>query len=354
MGTADAEVGPVFIVGAPRSGTTLLRAMLAANPGISIPPESHFVSYLYKRYAGKLNRWTPAHSRELARDIISDAHFRQWGLDPDRTMESVLAKNPRTFADTVAEFFSTYAAEEGKERWGDKTPHYVFFHRELLHLFPDLRFIHLVRDGRDVACSHLALAREQGGRLGAKSAAGAAAWWKASVRAGREAAKTLASRYLEVKYEDLVDAPEATLREICAFARLEYDGRMLRYQEHVRLPRESPYGRPFERVQRPLQGRARDWRSELTDSDVADFEAVAGSELAAYGYPLAGAKKSEMSRQLVRVRGALFMSRRNASIFVRHIGHRYAPRLVRLRNRLRRGLSARIRTRRPSSSSYLA
>jgi hypothetical protein len=350
MGGSEVDADPLFIVGAPRSGTTLVRAMLAASPTIAIPPESHFLSYLYKRYAGKLNRWTPALSRQLALDISHDGHFEHWGLDPGATVERVLARKPATFAATVAGFFSIYASDEGKTRWGDKTPHYIFFHRELAGLFPRLRVIHLIRDGRDVACSHLALAREQHETWVAQSAPAAAAWWKASIHAGYEAAEGLGPRYREVKYETLVDAPEKTLRDLCAFAGLEYDDRMVQYGEHVHIPRDSPYGRPFERVQGGLQGRARDWRTELTPSEIADFEAVGGAELTACGYVLSGLAWNERRRWLARVRGKLFMTSRDGGILIRHVGHRYAAGLVRRRNRLRSGWSKprEIPERRPS------
>lgn len=327
---------PVFIVGAPRSGTTLLRALLAANPGLSIPPESHFVSYLYKRYESKLQDWTPALTRRLALDIAADAHFREWGLDPARTVEHVLMNSPDSFSATIAGFFSAYAAEEGKQRWGDKTPHYVFFHRELKRLFPSLYLIHVIRDGRDVACSHLAFSRGQWRTWTARSVPAAAAWWKASILAGRDAARELGPQYMEVRYEDLTARTEAALREVCAFTSLEYDERMLEYAEVVRIPRTSPYGRPFERVRRGLEGPARDWRTELSAPQAAAFEAVAATELLACNYPLSGERRSRAGGSLARLRARLFMARRNALIFIRHTGHRHATPLARLRQRARR------------------
>jgi len=195
--------GPLFIVGAPRSGTTLVRSLLAANPGISIPPESHFVSYLHHRYAGRLDRWRPADSRALARDIADDAHFRDWGLDPDVTTTEVLAANPGSFAETVEQFYLAYARRENKTRWGDKTPHYLFEHETLLRAWPDLLLLNVLRDGRDVASSHLAFTRKGGPWL-ARSAPSAAIWWKYSLRQARAARARLGSRFAEIRYEDLV------------------------------------------------------------------------------------------------------------------------------------------------------
>ncbi len=325
---------PLFIVGAPRSGTTVLRSMLAANPDLSIPPESHFIPRLFRRYQGSLRSWTPELSRRLAEDVAIDAHFRTWGLDPTATVDHVLATRPTSFATTIERFFSTYAAHEGRTRWGDKTPSYAFFLRELRALFPNLRVLHLIRDGRDVACSHLSLARRGAGWT-ARTSPTAAAWWKASIRAARREGKRLADRYLEVRYEDLVSRPEATLAELCVFAELDFDERMLHYERVVNIPAESPYRNAFERVREGLQTAARDWRSELTPAEIAGFEAVADTELAELGYELSGTEAGALERARARARGSFFMAKRRLSISARLAGHRYAAPLARSRARRR-------------------
>jgi hypothetical protein len=310
--------------------------MLAANPSVSIPPESHFLGYLYFRYAGKLKKWNPDLTRKLAKDIAADAHFLQWGLDPEDTVRAVLDRKPETFAATIEEVFLAYAAREGKTRWGDKTPNYVHIHRELRRLFPDLRLIDMIRDGRDVACSHLSLAREHGEKWVAGSAPAAAAWWRESILKGRQAKAELGHQYIQVKYEDLVSSPEEILREICVFADLEYDERMLRYEEMVRIPSESPFGSAFERVQQGLQKKARDWRAELTPEEIGAFEAVAGAELEEFGYPSSDVKPGRVRRREARLRGELFLRSRNGRIGLLRLGHRYAAPLARWRARRRR------------------
>jgi hypothetical protein len=291
---------------------------------------------LYFRYAGKLEKWTPDLSRKLVRDIAADPHFLRWGLDPESTVDAVLAAGPETFAATVEQFYLAYAACEGRTRWGDKTPNYVHLHRQLRRLFPDLRLIDMIRDGRDVACSHLSLARERGVTWVASSAPAAAAWWKDSIRKGREARAELGPRYLQVKYEDLVSSPEEVLRKVCQFADLEYDERMLRYEEVVRIPRDSPFGSAFDRVRRGLEKKARDWRAELTPEEIGAFEAVAGAELEELGYPPSDVKPGLLRLGEARVRGELFLKWRKGRIGILRLGHRYAAPLARRRARRKR------------------
>ena len=123
--------------------------MLGAHPELAIPPESHFLGYLGHRYSRR--GWTPATVSSVAADVARDAHFRRWGLDPGGAAARVVASQPSSLAETLGGFFSVYAADEGKRLWGDKTPHYVFILDQLRELWPDMRVIHVIRDGRDVA-----------------------------------------------------------------------------------------------------------------------------------------------------------------------------------------------------------
>jgi hypothetical protein len=310
--------------------------MLAANPSVSIPPESHFLGYLYFRYAGKLKKWNPDLTRKVMDDIAADAHFLQWGLNPNDTVRAVMAAKPESFAATIEQVFLAYAVREGKTRWGDKTPNYVHIYQQLRRLFPDLRLIDMIRDGRDVACSHLSLAREHGEKWVARSAPAAAAWWRDSILKGREAKAALGHQYIQVKYEDLVSSPEEILRKICDFADLDYDERMLHYEGIVRIPDESPFGSAFERVQQGLQKKARDWRAELTPEEIGAFEAVAGAELEELGYPSSDAKPGRLRCTEARLRAELFLGLRNGRIRFLRLGHRYAAPLARWRARRRK------------------
>ena len=142
-----------------------------------------------------------------------------------------------TTGEAIAAVFAAYAAQRGKPRWGDKTPLYMQ-HLDLLdRLFPDARFVHPIRDGRDAALSFLAvppgLMTEGWGHP--RDAAGFACQWAIEVRAARRlGARVGADRYLEVRYEELVADPDTVLRAVCAFAELEFLPRPL----HGQLPED--------------------------------------------------------------------------------------------------------------------
>jgi hypothetical protein len=308
----------VFIVGAARSGTTLVRSMLGAHPELSIPPESHFLGYLGHRYGRR--RWRPALVSEVATDVARDAHFREWGIDPGTTAAKVVAAQPQSLAETLGGFFSAYAETEGKKLWGDKTPHYVFILDQLREMWPDLRVVHVVRDGRDVACSHLALAAD-GRRWVAPSAAAAAGWWRSAVAHGRAAGEELGERYTEVRYEHLVRRPGHAIEQLCDFLELRRDTTVVDYHSRVRQSDLED----FSRTRGPIDPNARDWRRELTENDVVAFESVAGKQLTACGYDLADLPVSRLKAAAFSLQAQAFLGARGMRRGARRVGHRHAP-----------------------------
>jgi len=305
--------------------------MLSANTSVAIPPESHFIPYLHHRYDKVNGAWNPGLTNQLARDIASDAHFLEWDLDPAVTLAKVTARRPTSFRDTVREFFRAYADHEGKTRWGDKTPHYIFHLDTLRELFPTLLVIEVIRDGRDVACSHLSLARRHRQRWVAQSSPTAAAWWRAAIREGRRQAAAQPQTHLVLRYEALVEDPEFELKRVCEFLSLPYDPAMLEYAERVHTPSRVV----FERARSAIVPKARDWRTEMTRREIAEFESVAGTELEQLGYGLASIPASAWLRESARARARWFLGYRRARRGLRRAGHRHTVTLARIRGRWR-------------------
>jgi len=185
------EAAPFFIVGCPRSGTSLLRDLLRSHPRISIPGESHFLPAFFRGYGDPGDE--PGAPR-LAERILGLHWVKAWllPLTPD------VFAGDRTFRQVVTRLFAAHAASEGRERWGDKTPHYVREIPTLVEIFPGCRIIHIYRDGRDVALSWLATGFQP------RNLFTAARTWKEYVCAGRQSGRTLPPEfYLEVRYESL-------------------------------------------------------------------------------------------------------------------------------------------------------
>ncbi len=193
----DDQHRPIFVVGSPRSGTTLLRLILDSHPNISCGPETHFLMGL------------------------STIVGRRWELIERYGFEKAY------WYRKVAEFFDSfqkdYAEMRGKKRWADKTPYYTTILDFINELFPTSQFIHIIRDGYDVVASHRH-------RWGYKSAIRATAFWRRYVTLARDFGETISNdRYHELRYEDLVHTPEAVLRDLFEFLGEPWDLAVLQY-----------------------------------------------------------------------------------------------------------------------------
>ena len=261
---------PFFIVGSARSGTTWLRMMLNAHPDVAVPPESRFIVELW-RGADEID------SDELLGRLARHKRFQAWEL-PIEHVRRELPPRP-DYGGVMAAAYVAFARRRAKTRWGDKTPRYVSHIPFLARLFPDARFVHVVRDGRDVALSYADVS------FGPKSVAHAAELWAERVRAGRAAGRSLPGRYLEARYESFVAEPEANARTLCGFVGVGYDPGMLEYTERskgeilARAARFNPH------VGERPQANLRSWEQSMPASHVEIFEAVAGDLLAELGYP---------------------------------------------------------------------
>jgi Sulfotransferase family len=273
---------PVFIVGNDRSGTTMLRLILDRGPDIAIPPESMFLTDLADRRADGGPR-TPEAVRALVDEVWGHPKVRLWQLpgDPPEPPPGLTGADAYRFA--VEAPFRAYAARHGKSRWGDKTPHYVHHVDALLEVWPDARFVVLVRDGRDVA---LSLKRMP---FGPNNAWAAGPWWARGIRAGAEAARRHPDQVRTVRYEDLVADPDREVRAICAFLELAYEPQMLDLAQadrsRVVADQSGWFPTLFEGVNTRSAGR---WQTQMPERDQRLFALHARAELEALGYPVPG------------------------------------------------------------------
>lgn len=277
-----------FIVGVARSGTTLLRLQLDAHPELAIPPETYF---------GATLRDLPGSPgpTELLEALSKLPHWGDLGVGREE-LAALFAEVPEwTPAEGLRAYFSLYAAHRGKKRWGDKTPAHCLHMDLIAELLPEARFVHIIRDGRDVAASlrGLPFAPGDGGPEDI------AKTWRRHICHARDRAGAV-PHYHEVRYERLVTHPEPVLREVCAFLELPFDPIMLRAHEFagerleeltavrmangtVRQPEARRRLHSHTR-QPPDPSRLGRWSEALSEEEVARFEAVAGDLLAELGY----------------------------------------------------------------------
>lgn len=275
------EQDPVFIVGCGRSGTTLLRVMLAASDRLTIPPESDFLWRTARRF-GTATRMLGRHE-EFISTLEAISSFPALELSADEIRDELKRQPGETVADCVAAVYRLYARKNGRSRWGDKNPFYVRYLGQIHRLFPNVRVIHVVRDGRDVAVSlRKTKMRPHNLFLTARR-------WVSCVEAGRRWGAQHRDRYLEIQYEALIAQPERELERVCHFIGETFSPAMLEYHQHNQDLRQVA---PAERIHhgnlaRPIMSRnAEKWRAELTLQDQQIIEAVAGRTLSASGYRL--------------------------------------------------------------------
>lgn len=285
-----------FVVGSGRSGTTLLRAILAANPVLSVPPES----YVLERMIGVRSRLEPRGRLDapaFLRELDDDVRFRRWDLPLEAVADELEAGGSTDLAGGVRAVYAAYAHREGRSRWADKTPLYVLSMLPLADLLPEAVFVHLVRDGRDVTSSYL------GVPFGPNRVLSAAVRWRRHVEAGRSAGAVLGpDRYLEVRYEDLVEDPEPVVRQICELADLDWDPGMLDHSSRAEeLLANTAHATYVSGMSQPVTAGVRDWRRDLSPHDQAIASEVARDLLTELGYE-SGPTLSDREARRVRVR----------------------------------------------------
>ncbi len=296
-GRSEPGLPAPFVVGVGRSGTTLLRLMLDAHPQMAVPPETHFFESVLAA-SGRL-RFGP----EAALEAITEDPRRRWndfGLEEDELFERFLAIEQFNTADALRAFYELYAEKQGKPRWGDKTPTYLKTMRRIKRAMPEARFIHVIRDGRDVTLSNNKRVLQRGHRTPLPAETSARRWRKRIMRARADGPHL--GEYLEIRYEDLVRDAESALRKACSYIELDFDPVMLRYHETAadRLAEMASAmpardGRPerdaAERLKAhalatkpPTTDRIEVWREEMSAHDLAEFEREAGDLLDDLGY----------------------------------------------------------------------
>jgi hypothetical protein len=270
---------PFFIIGAGRSGTTLLRLILAGHSRIHIPPETWFIEDLVR----ELPLASPLSPEQVARAVvIMTTHYR-W---PDLEIAAVdlrawaeALESPQ-LVDIINLVYRRQLEIHGKLRCGDKTPPYFRILPQLSIMYNEAKFIHLIRDGRDVAISNIDVGwyRYYDRRQFP---------WTIAMQRRREYLRSpLAAKILEVRYEDLVVAPELTIGRICEFLGEKFEPGMLNWQSRVNLVPERERS-IHASLPRPLSREVVGiWQQKLSRWECFAVEACLHTDLCQLGYRL--------------------------------------------------------------------
>jgi hypothetical protein len=268
---------PFFLVGCPRSGTTLLQQLLDAHPDIAVAPETHFIRrfWLKKNEYGDLSK--NENYASLLRSILSVEEFSEMGIDADVFQLKAWQIN-RDYCHLFSLLLSEFSKSKQATLVGEKTPNHVLYIPILKQFFPDEKFIEVFRDPRAVVNSWRNVPWSTG------SIRGDTQVWKKYILAPKSSDLDTQSLF-SFHYEDLVANPEQVLRQVCGFLEVSYHSDMLNFHlsktTSVNIKRE-PWK---ENSVKPVsQSSIAKWKTALTPSMISEIELIALEQMVKLGY----------------------------------------------------------------------
>lgn len=277
---SNGNPAPIFVVGVPRSGTTLLAAMLAAHSRLSCGPESGFFDHL-KNYAVPSlcdpRTWPrPAIDYLYSIKTLEQSVPENYGLSREQ-LELYLRARPPSVPAILEALTEQFRGRVGKQRWVEKTPSHCVHVEAIRRYFPAAPILRIVRDPRDVALS----LRKQ--TWGPQTLVESVWRWRAfEAVSGPFFQSDRAAR--TVRYEDLVLAPEAEMREICSVIGERFEPGMLDTSQSIRQVNRINEEWKTKAGTPPDPSRVEAWKRVLTDGENRVFEALLGNHLLRYGY----------------------------------------------------------------------
>ncbi|HUI42629.1 MAG TPA: sulfotransferase [Terriglobia bacterium] len=276
---------PVFIVGCPRSGTSFLYHLLISAGGFA---EFHTQMNVYdvlEPIYGDLGDLK--NKQRMMKEWLQSKAFRVSGLDAVE-IETKVRAECRGTSDFLRIVMDEVARRQEVDRWADSTPTNAPHMLRIQRDFPEARFVHIVRDPRDVA---LSLDRRGWSRPlpwdRKRSLLAAGLYWEWIVRKGRAYGARLGPHYLEVRYEDLVDRPREELARVCEFIQHDLD------YDHVQRTRIGSVRTPLtafkEDLARGIFQPVGRWKNSFPPDQLRWFESLVGDYMQELGYQLSGA-----------------------------------------------------------------
>lgn len=251
---------PLFILGCHRSGTTLLSQLLK-HTTYGAPVESHFITKYYKKLGAYGDITDKKNFSKLLKAILSERPVMQWKLDinVDQIFEDLQDIDYVKIIDSIC---LKRAGKDGKNAWGDKTPDYTLDTEIIYKLFPDAKFIYIVRDGRDVALSLLEKP------WGPNNFVACAEYWKKYDLTEDVYNKLKSNKQLFfLRYEDLLTDSGKMVKEVYNF--LEEDAEKEEVQKLVQKIRPTNFNK---------------WKNKMSRRQIEFFERTAGKTLKKFGY----------------------------------------------------------------------
>lgn len=319
MQAPQRKEAPVFVLGCPRSGTTLLYDMLLSAGGFAVYcTESNVFNLLRPRFG---NLRSQRNKRKLMDVWLRSKLFDCSGLDAASIRSKILSEC-KDEGDFLRILMEEIAHRQNVSRWADNTPTHLLYMPEIKRAFPNALVIHMIRDGRDVA---LSLSKKQWlrphwWRMRSKLLVGGL-YWGWMVSKGRGHGRRIGADYLEIHFEDLIRKPRETLNTLSRFIDhdLDYD----RIQ-HVGIGTVSRPNTSF-RKQRPNEDfdPVERWKGHFSPEELGAFEAKVGKTLEENGYALATSGRERLHPLVSRGVRAFYDSYFDSKLWVKNNGSMY-------------------------------
>lgn len=287
----------MFVLGCPRSGTTLLYYMLLSSGGFAVyREESHVFNIIAPKFALASRK-----SREkLMKRWLKSIYFENSGLDA-QTIEKKILEDCHNAGDFLRIVMEEIARQQNVSRWADTTPEHLLYIPAIKKAFPDALIIHSIRDGRDVALSMDKLHWLRPFPWDKQhSLMVHGLYWEWIVRHGRRDGKLFGDDYMEIRFEDLISRPHETLASIGHFIDhdLDYDRIRQVGLGSVGNPNTS-FGTEVSGGQFSPVGR---WKKSFSPQQLEMFEGLVGPFLRELGYATETSSEQSRSSGLMAMR----------------------------------------------------
>lgn len=281
---------PFFILGNPRSGTSLFRIMLDSHPNIVVPPECGFIEWLFEKYKD----WKLTEGFEpFLNDLFETRKFETWKFDKDFLRIELNKSLPNTYQNLCGEVYMAYGKYMNSDpiKWGDKNNYFIHKLKKLDEIFPYAKYIHIIRDGRDVAVSYRqvnsAAIKSKYKPTLPNTIKEIALEWKRNVNIIQEFLSNKEDNSLIIKYENLLNNPSKTLNNVTEFLNIRYDDKMLKYyQRNKKLVIEPELTIEWKKktLEKPDTTRISRYKNEMAPYEIEKFEELTDPILKKYGY----------------------------------------------------------------------
>lgn len=285
---------PIFVLGNPRSGTTLLRLMLNAHADICIPPECGFIQWWFQKH----QNWSIQNNnhKDIAAfisDLQTSKKMESWKLDGLLLAKIIQENKPVDYAGLCAMVYYTFSIQQQNtsKYWGDKNNYYIDSTELLQQLYPRGKYIMIIRDGRDVAVSYRSVEKMNTDSVYKptlpQSIDVIAESWKANNEKLLQFFNQSSIAHLIIRYEDLVQQPKDILQNICTWLGLSSDENMLQYFVSNKTMEDEPAAFlpwKMKTLGAPDPARIGQYKTALSETEINKFELIAFPLLSKFGY----------------------------------------------------------------------